>query len=298
MFCAYDTNAVIEMFKEYADYQSTPTDKEHIVDYFGVRVPVRYAKYLAGREGTKIEQPPYPDDTIRASFLEYLAIIESIRDCGNVYQMSEVGAAYGPFSAICARLALRKGASKVVLRPVEASLRGCESIHDNLFENNLLNSNVDMQLIHAAVVGTHKDVYFPDVDCTVDNGACAYDNITKLDVRGFELPMVKVRGIPFSFILESFPYSTPIDLLLIDIQGAEYYSLPLDIFSLTDRVKRVMLGTHSRLIEGKMMEVFHRSGWVLIAEEPCEIKYRRDLIGIEGMTIKDGLQYWVNQNLV
>ena len=297
MYCLYDETAIVKMFNEYQGYELTTIDNDFIVDFFGMRISIRYAKYLAQRAGTNIERPPFPDDSIRASFIEYLAVVESIRDCGSIYQMAEIGASYAPFSALCAKLALRKGVSKAILRPVEAAFRGVESIQGNFSDNNLLNEQVDLRVIQAAVVGSYKDVYFPDVECTVDNGAAAQDQSTDLDIRGATLPMIKIKGIPLSFVIDSFPYNTPIDLLHIDIQGSELYAVPIDITYLNDMVKRVMLATHSRPIDGIMMETFHRAGWKLIAEEPCEFTYRRDLNEIEGMTIKDGAQYWVNESI-
>ena len=296
MYCLYDETDIVKMFNEYQGYELTTIDNDFIVDFFGMRIPIRYAKYLAQRAGTKIERPPFPDDSFRACFIEYLAVVESIRDCGSIYQMAEIGASYAPFSALCAKLALRKGVSKVILRQVEAAFRGVESIQGNFSDNNLLNEQVDIHVIQAAVVGSYKDVFFPDVECTVDNGAAAQDQSTDLDIRGADLPMIKINGIPLSFVLDKFPYNT-IDLLHIDIQGSEFHAIPTDIKYLTDRVKRVMVATHSRPIDGIMMETFHRSGWKLIAEEPCEFTYRRDLNEIEGMTIKDGAQYWVNESI-
>lgn len=161
MFCVYEKEEIIKMFREHVDFESTPTDKDSIVDYFGVRIPIFFAKHLSGRAGTKIESPPFPSDTVRASFIEYLAIVESIRDCdNNFYQMTEIGASYAPFSAICAKLALKRNIKKVILRPVEASLSGKESIQRNFEINGLINDNIDMRVIQAAVVGKYKDVFF------------------------------------------------------------------------------------------------------------------------------------------
>ena len=298
MFCIYDENQIKSLFEEHSGWQSIAVDGDSIVDYFGVRIPVRYTEYLSGRVGTRIENPPFPDDSFRASFIEYLAIVESIRDSGRVYQMAEIGASYAPFSAICAKLALRKGVEKVVLRPVEASLSGKESIRRNFTINGLVDESIDMRIILAAVVDKYKDVYFPDVDCTKDNGAAPQDEFSNRDIRGAAIPMSKVRGIPLSFVIASFPFGDPIDLLHIDIQGFEKIALPPIMSVLNERVKRVMLATHSRSIEGKMMDLFHEAGWTLVAEEPCDFKYRKDISVMEGMTVKDGSQYWINELMV
>lgn len=136
--------------------------------------------------------------------------------------------------------------------------------------------------------------FFPEVDCTKDNGAAPQDEWSNRDIRGAILPMAKVRGIPLSFVISNFPTTEPIDLLHIDIQGSEKSALPNAMNLLNERVKRVMLATHSRAIEGQMIELFHEAGWILVAEEPCDFRYRKDTSVLEGMTIKDGSQYWVN----
>lgn len=297
MYCKYDSAHILKLFADWAGYQDVEQSQDFLIDYFGARIPLRFAQYLSQKNGTKITTAPFPDDGIRASFIEYLAVVESVQDCSDIYQMAEIGASYAPFSVVCAKLALRKGLKKIVLRPVEASLRGHESIRENFMENDLITDAVDFQILHAAVIGHYKEVYFPDVDCTIDNGGAPQNEHSETDIRGVRLPLVKVPGVPLSFVVEKFSSNQPIDLLHIDIQGSEYYAIPMDIQLLTSSVKRVLLATHSRPIEGKMMEIFHAAGWRLIAEEPCGFTYREDLDSIEGMTTKDGSQYWVNARL-
>ncbi len=294
MFCKYSDEYIKDLFGEFRGYHLIEPEAEFITDYFGVKIPVRFVKYLAGREGERIEVSPFPGGSIRAGFMEYLAVVDSIRDLDSFYQMAEVGASYAPFSAIAGVLALRKGANKVVLRPVEASVSGTQAIKENLFVNNIFGPAVDVHIIQAAVSKHYQPLFFPDNDCTIDNGGKAQECWSRIDYRGADVPMMKINGIPLSFVIDIFPYGTPIDLLHIDIQGSESTSIPPAMKKITSRVKRVLLATHSRLIEGKMLELFSKMGWELIAEHACEFVFNTKLDSFEGMTTNDGTQYWQN----
>ena len=81
-----------------------------------------------------------------------------------------------------------------------------------------------------------------------------------------------------------------IDLLHVDIQGGEETLFINNECLLNKKVKSIIIGTHSRIIEGKLFEFFYKSGWNLVAE--------RALIGElnngRHKNIVDGVQYWVN----
>jgi hypothetical protein len=81
-----------------------------------------------------------------------------------------------------------------------------------------------------------------------------------------------------------------IDLLHVDIQGGEETLFVNNEKLLNKKVKSIVIGTHSRIIEGKLFEFFYKLGWNLVAE--------RALIG--GIkngrqeNVVDGVQYWKN----
>lgn len=294
MFCKDTQDRVIEKFVHFSGHLDRAIDNECLIDYFGIYIPINLAKYLQGRGGGKIVNPPYPDDSIRAGYIEYLAVVDSILDAQKYYQMSEIGASYAPFSAVAGYLALKHGIEKIALRPVEASFEAKKIINENLNANNLLNDHIDVKIIQAAVVGEFKSCYFPANDPTIDNGGAAQDDWSELDYRGAAVPLRKVKGIPLSFVIDSFAFPSPIDLLHVDIQGSEIDALPKEIDKLNAKVKRILVGTHSRLIEGRLLELFHAAGWELLAEQSCEFVYRNELSSFVGMTIVDGNQYWMN----
>jgi len=250
--------------------------------------------------GTVLKDPPYPGDTFRASYIEYLALIESIDKAeGPCYQMAEIGASYAPFAALSGKLALRSGKfKKIKLIAVEVASNGAEKITQNFNVNELSNApEVELQIIKAAVSSKREKLYFPDIDCTVDNGAMASNKNDNIDYRGQNHSFVEVDAIPLDEIIQQFDKSQKIDFLHIDIQGSEYAVVQNSIGLLNTCVKRMMIATHSRLIEGELLSLLHSNGWSLLAEEPTQFRYNINLENIIGMTTHDGSMYWINRNL-
>jgi hypothetical protein len=56
----------------------------------------------------------------------------------------------------------------------------------------------------------------------------------------------------------------------------------------------MIIGTHSRSIEGKLFEFFQKLGWTLKAERPLVGAIREGNF----VTVVDGVQYWKNNSLV
>jgi hypothetical protein len=66
---------------------------------------------------------------------------------------------------------------------------------------------------------------------------------------------------------------------------------------LSDRVKRMLISTHSRNIEQTLFNLFQRHHWRLVAEEPCEMRYRERSGKAVLRMFRDGNQYWLNPRL-
>jgi hypothetical protein len=85
-----------------------------------------------------------------------------------------------------------------------------------------------------------------------------------------------------------------IDLLHIDIQGGEADLIASSIALLSAKVAYLVIGTHSRQIEGKLFETLLGAGWKLEIERPALL-----LIESEGPTVTvDGVQGWRNPSLL
>lgn len=98
-------------------------------------------------------------------------------------------------------------------------------------------------------------------------------------------------------VLDAYPLSDlshgqPIDLLHIDIQGGETDFVKANSDDLDRYVRRVLIGTHSRVIEGDIMRHMLDRGWLLEMERPCIF----GLVDGQPQIQVDGVQGWMNPN--
>jgi hypothetical protein len=87
------------------------------------------------------------------------------------------------------------------------------------------------------------------------------------------------------------------DLVHMDVQGAEGELCSSAMALLSERVRYIVIGTHSRKIEGDLLLLFFRAGWVLEHEKPMQFSYNINVKLLENMNSGDGTQVWRNPSL-
>ena len=90
--------------------------------------------------------------------------------------------------------------------------------------------------------------------------------------------------------MKSVAQGRKLDLLHIDIQGAELDVVERSREFLRSNVAYMMIGTHSRRIEGRLMEALLDDGWVLEIERPAQLSVRSG----SPIVSVDGVQGWRN----
>jgi hypothetical protein len=81
------------------------------------------------------------------------------------------------------------------------------------------------------------------------------------------------------------------------VQGWEAKLCAGCIGSLTVRARWLVIGTHSRLIEGEIIDRLAAAGWVLENEKPTRFQFDSRKPSVEQMTVVDGVQVWRNARL-
>lgn len=288
--------ADLALFEKYR-HAGTPR-AGHITDYFGVKTPVEYVPWASGLDGQAQTEPPIPDDGVRAEAIEYFALLDTLEHSrGPDFAMVELGASYAPWTCLGGVLAARKGKKKVSLRAVEAGSFFMKHIPAYFALNGLKSgrkTKFELRAIHGAVGIKPGVMHFPKVSNATENGGQALYENAKSDYVGRTVEHEPVEVKTLDEIFEGLP---TIDLLHCDIQGSEDEVLVFGAALLTQRVRRMFIGTHSRSIEGKLIECFHRHGWSLVRERPTHFEHRLDTLSTTGMTLRDGGQYWVNKKL-
>ncbi len=100
-----------------------------------------------------------------------------------------------------------------------------------------------------------------------------------------ELPMISLAEI-------AAPH-TRIDLLHVDIQGGEADLIADCLQVLRQKVAYIVIGTHSRQIEGRLFEALLQAGWQLEIERPAILSVAHSAPSV---TV-DGIQGWRNPDL-
>jgi hypothetical protein len=87
------------------------------------------------------------------------------------------------------------------------------------------------------------------------------------------------------------------DLLHIDIQGLQAEVCRSCIDLLNERVRLVIIGVHSRILDAELITLFHSRGWEPEHEKPTRFRYIAAHRSLEAMTTNDGTQVWRYENL-
>ncbi|WP_164919516.1 FkbM family methyltransferase [Hansschlegelia zhihuaiae] len=232
---------------------SVRADGASIYDFLGVGTAAKFRKgwdahcVAAGREVTPRLPPP------NEHYFDWVLLLESVVRAKGAFRMGELGAGWGAWivrGAAAARQ--RPSIGKVELFAVEADKTHYEWMLHHMEANGL--DPAEHHLLHGAVAASSGTVKFPVVADPAEN----YGASTRAVTAG--TPFVVVEAYTIADILDRC--SGPLDFLHIDMQGAEYETIPKSIDLLSGKVKRIMIGTHiSDELHNALAESFAQAGW-------------------------------------
>ena len=188
--------------------------------------------------------------------------MDAVREAKDSFVCVELGAGWGPWLVSSAFAARQRGISDIFLIGVDADGRNLEFIKTHFADNGL--DGVRQKFFHAAI---------GDRDSKASFFKPGSAGVMSLKTLLMDLPIV--------------------DLIHCDIQFAEAKAFAAGIKEVTNRVHRVVVGTHSRKIEDELIETFRTWSWFLEHETPC--KYRIE-DGVPHLNT-DGVQVWRNTQL-
>ncbi|WGM47623.1 hypothetical protein KOAAANKH_02503 [Brevundimonas sp. NIBR10] len=282
-------SGILERFR--APPHEMVSESGRFINFMGLRTRVDFFAGGDTHDGAIFNQVPDPDDGIYGGVGEYSAILSAVEASKERFTIVELGAGWGPWISAAGVACRRWGIGDVTLVAVEAVENKLGMIQDHLWSNGLGHHTI--RVLHGAAWDQPETVQIPSWVAPVDYGAAAGQ--TGGDYRGHETPMVDVPGLTLDMICEGLGI---IDFMHWDVQGAEVRLVQSNLELLDSRVRRLFIGTHSRSIEGRIMDALYGLGWHLAWEQPCRLRYDSCKPTLEGMTIKDGEQYWINPKLV
>ena len=240
-----------------------------IYNFLGVATDVRFKKSWAKftpKHGSKFT-PPLPG--LNEHYFDWILTLESVARASGVYRMIELGAGWGTWSSVAAAAAKQLSQiSDMEIVAIEADETHHDWMRRHFSMNDLKTDKV--QLIQGAVAAQEGVVRFPVIeDPSEDYGA------SMKQVHSGR-PFVEVPAYTLASLLERV--SGPVDFLHVDIQGAEYDVIPPTMDLLRQRVKSIMIGTHTSLEKHhEMADLFRQAGWRETMNYPrgqlCETPY-------------------------
>jgi len=235
-----------------------------------------------------------PDDARRSpmwleeEYFEYLFLAEAIAEAGSTFVMAELGAGFGRWSVTGAIGAARMG-RQVKLIAVEAEHRHFAMMLEHFAENGL--DPAEHRLINAAVNGTRGEVFFTQGNSEKWWGQAILPSVDCGHGQGPEVTTEKIDAVTLEDVLIGVPR---LDLIDCDIQGAEGDVIASNMALLTEKARRVFVGTHSEALEARLREAFSKAEW------SCRFDYagagtRETTLG--ALKFVDGVQCWINPRL-
>ena len=255
-------------------------------DFLGAVTRVNYLPEFHGwKAGTTEGAPGTPTAGIHP-LPEWIGTLRSVAEARDRLVAVELGMGWAPWLVTSAVAARRRGITAVRLIGVEGS-----EGHLRFAEQHLRDNGLDPEahvLMHAVVGCSDGIARFPRLDDPrADYGARAAFDGAPTQSDGW----IETKSVTLATLLKDEPL---VDLLHSDIQGAEADVVAQSLPLLNQRVRRLIIGTHSRQIEGRLFALLGDAGWILEHEQPCDIGQSEDG---QFRIRADGEQIWRNANL-
>jgi FkbM family methyltransferase len=219
-------------------------------------------------------------------YFEWVDFLEAVSTAEKQFTMIELGAGYGRWLVNAAMAARRYNPDMPIkLIGVEAEPTHFEWMKQHFEDNGI--DPTQHELIEAAVDEKEGSVsfYVGDPDGWYGQSIAHEGN------RMATATVVEVKAITLSSILSNLDL---VDLIDLDVQGAELIVLRSAIDDLNQKVKRIHIGTHARDIEQGLRDLFWQHGWYKANDYACN---SIELTQWGEIKFGDGVQSWINPRL-
>jgi FkbM family methyltransferase len=316
---------VIKSFPLYSGEGATG----YITDFLGVRTRASYICEFP-KESCLVEGYPIPA-SFHATAIEWAGVLRAVLECENEMVAMELGAGWGPWLVTVARAAELRGIENIRLVAVEGCKEHCGYIASHFTDNGIdpklhtilhgvvgtVDGEADFPNLADPSAGYGaRAILAGNQETTASNGhrtarmmlrfgrhvlrtmRAAVSSLRHGRILG-ETDDLKQSASSSSTNIRVRCYSIPtllqpyqkVDLVHVDIQGDEYNVISSAGSVLKEKVKRLVIGTHSRTIEQQLLETLTGQDWELESEEACIFKqnWGRTLLW------RDGCQVWRNR---
>lgn len=276
------------LFRRYGAMELAPPPEGCWRNYLGLATDASMFGNTQDLVDSIIPESPWPDDKAYGTDSEHAAVLAAIdlawKAGRSTFSMMELGAGWGPWIAEAAIVCQRERFDSVRLVGVEADAGKFEAMQEHFRRNDLLGDpRIHVQFLNGAAWSEDTTLKFPKISM-LDHGGAASE--TDTEYRGNVVEMLDVPAWGLQSICATL--DEIIDVGHWDVQGAELRIATTWRDFLDNRVRSLQIGTHSRYIEGQLMELFRNMGWQVVYQIPCSMQWDNTKPTLEGMTTRDG----------
>jgi FkbM family methyltransferase len=270
-------------------------------DFIGGRWKADWGVQCVQREGPFTTPPPPVDE----QYPEWIDVLSAVNAANDRFVMLELGAGFGRWGIRGALAAKARGIPEIIVRLVEGEPQHAQWARDAALLNGLAAEQVSV--IEAAISYSGEPVPFlvgqPDGPSTAASWygqalAWERDGTPQGTYHGKQVRLgasgyrhVLVDAVTFEQTADGLG---AIDIVDMDLQGAEIDVIRNSLGTLSETVRRIHIGTHSRQIEDEMRERFRAAGWTKVWDFQIGTTVATEFGPI---TFGDGIQGWINPRL-
>ncbi|KFB11022.1 FkbM family methyltransferase [Nitratireductor basaltis] len=264
-------------------------DQRYVTNFLGVRIdPKFFPGILDGQEG-QVHPIPIPANW-HADLAEWAAVLRAVDTARESFRAVELGCGWGCWLN-CTGVAAKRSGLSVELIGVEGDSGHVQFAKEALEANGFAPS--EYRIVHGIAASKHGKALFPNA------GRSGYDwGASPIFSAGWRRAMNAASGKSHhtleTITVADLTAGSPIDLLHIDIQGGELDLVRGSLSDINRHVRRMVIGTHSREIEGVLIDLLSPAEWTLEIERPAI--YRLSDEGAPELMV-DGVQGWANRRL-
>ncbi|MGJ7508101.1 FkbM family methyltransferase [Variovorax sp. GT1P44] len=290
VFFHYSTTFdAIELMHRYAVQGLSPTPG-FLTNFLGVKIDPKFFPGILNERAGEVEGIPIPANW-HADIAEWGVALRAIDLSVDTFTMIELGCGWGCWMNNTGAAARRAG-RKVHVIGVEGDEGHVEFARESLATNGFVDDQITL---HRGIAAAKSGVaLFPKQDLAGVNwgleAVLAATDQQRADAvatgKYDELPMVSLDKL-------AEPHQR-IDLLHIDIQGGEADLIDGCLPVLDEKVAYMLIGTHTKPIEGRLFQALVAAGWRLEMERPAIFDVSS---GVPSVRV-DGVQGWRNLRLL
>lgn len=280
------------IFSEFINPNAKP-EPGYLTDFLGSRIRISSLWKEARTLDGQLLGLPIPGD-FHAEAVEWIGLLKAVRSATGKYVAMELGAGFGPWVVAGGLAARGRGINNIHLYAVEGDPEHFKSLQHHFVDNGFQPN--EHTLIEAAVGTAAGVAQWPVLD-----GASAAEEwglrpmYSNVDYNGRQFDKTRpVSVLPMHNLVVREPCW---DLIHIDVQGEEVDICQSCIEELNTRVRWIIVGTHSRKIDGLFLDMMWSAGWFLEHEKPAKFTFQPNATSLEALTTMDGTQVWRNPRL-